>query len=186
MSPEGILQQLVRIQSEVDLANVEALKEEHQLKMKHFNSLKTVLEERDALIREIDNFWEIVILSSDLLEIIKECEENIKIDISWVKELKVEYKKGNKFYSNIKVKENKYFENSFLEKEFSLFGNECTNTEIRWKGQKKYLENPLIKFFISEGGEEEGNMSIFQILSDIYLNAVYYYVRLEEGSEEEE
>lgn len=190
MNPNDALKQLVDIQSKIDLENVEVLKEEFILKMNHFNKLKDTLDQRNTIAKEIEGFWETVLIGSDFLEILQETDssevnENNIIDISWIESIFVEYRPEYKYYIGIKTKENEYFENSLLEKEFSLFeSTDCIHTSIQWKN-KKLIENPLLKFFFSsDSTDNDINMSMFQILSDLYFNSVYYYVRLD-GEEEE-
>ncbi|EHY65504.1 template-activating factor I [Nematocida ausubeli] len=186
MTPEDALKALVNIQSKIDTANAETLKEEHNLKLSYFNSLKETMAERDTLIKEIDGFWEAVLCCSECAELLaemdyREGQEETSIDISWIDEIIVEYREDFKYYVGIKAKENAYFKNTLLEKEFSLFeGPECISTQIEWKN-KKLIENPLVRFFSSaDSSDDDTNMAIFQLLSDIYFNAVYYYVRLPE------
>lgn len=56
MSPEDATKKLVDIQTGIDSANIDVLKEEHELKLKHFNRLRSTFSERDALIEAIDGF----------------------------------------------------------------------------------------------------------------------------------
>ncbi|KAH9385923.1 template-activating factor I [Nematocida major] len=189
MSPENTLKKLVDIQTAIDTANIETLKKEHQLKVSYFNDLKPTLQERDALLAEIDGFWDTVLISSECIDVLAEMEnpEPAAVDISWIGGIRVEYREDFKYYIRMDVKENPYFENSVLEKEFSLFEDvPGTSTPIQWKG-KKNLENPVMRFFMStEASDEDLNMSMLQIFSDVYFNAVYYYVRADESEEEEE
>ncbi|KAI5190837.1 template-activating factor I [Nematocida minor] len=191
MNPNDALKELVEIQSKIDLANIEALKQEYLLKLEHFNGLKETLNQRNILAKEIEGFWESVLVYSDFVEILQEFDyregqEEASVDISWIESISVEYRPDFKYYIGVKAKENEYFENAVLEKEFSLFESaDCINTSIQWKN-KKLMENPLLKFFSSsDATDDDSNMSMFQILSDIYFNAVYYYVRLD-GEESEE
>ncbi|EIJ87353.1 template-activating factor I [Nematocida parisii] len=187
MVSEEVFTELVNIQTKVDAANTETLKEEHKLKLAHFNNLKQILSERDKITKDIEGFWETVLVESEFIEVLgemdyKEDQSELPIDVSWVSEVIVEYREDYKYYVGIKAKENPFFENTFLEKEFSLFENpNCVSTQMQWKN-KKLLDNPLIRFFTStDTTDDDANISIFQLLCDIYFNAVYYYVRLDEN-----
>lgn len=193
MNPNDALKQLVDIQSKIDLENIEILKEEYHLKLKYFEKLKETLEKRNEIAKEIDGFWESVLISSDFLETLYgpepvEIPDASVVDFSWIDSLMIEFRPEYKYYIGIKAKENEYFENAVLEKEFSLFTtSDCIQTTIQWKNKKKLIENPLIKFFLSpDTTDSDSNMSIFHILTDAYFNSVYYYVRLDKEDEDEE
>ncbi|KAI5179806.1 template-activating factor I [Nematocida sp. AWRm80] len=185
MNPKEVLKQQIDYQNSIDKVLLEAVKREFIGQKKDFNALKDIFEKRDKLAREIDSFWVNIIANSDFADelLLLDGPVNYK-DISWIKELKVEYRSNFKYYVSIKAGLNEYFENTLLEKEFSLLEViDCINTPIKWKG-KSFLDMPLLRFFSSEEPtQDDENLGIFYILSDLYFNASYHYMKLYEETE---
>lgn len=191
MNEENRLKQLIDIQNHLDEINIATLKEEFLFRQERFRKMQDILEKRDKYAEELENFWVSVVSNSEYFYIIfgkeefKEGEDEC-IPFDWIDFLKVDFLPNFRYRVEINAKENEYFENKKLVKEFSLFEQgDCKWSPIEWKGGKKSLpECPLLRFFSSEdSSDDDDNLNIFQILSDIYINAVYYYMRKEEPEE---
>lgn len=194
MQTEKLYKRLINIQNTIDQLNIEALKREFDAKLRDYEKLKESLEERNSLVEDIDGFWEEVIMNSEMAEdLLEDCSGSPsstpleEVDGSWIGSLRVEYRPNFKYYVSLIPKTNEYFSNEFLEKEFSLFENkDCIYTTITWK-EKKTLDNRLINFFSSDdSSDDDYNVNMFQILCDLYVNAVYYYMRCDEEEEMED
>lgn len=188
MESEVVHKQLIDIQKDIDRKNLEASKKDFLAKLDLYSSMADTLGKRDELAKEIPDFWQCVFVDSEILDVLyndeiisEEKEEEIEeaegmfLGCEWVESISAGYREGFKHYVTLKAKENPFFENAVLEKEFSFFSTEGFKfTEIKWKG-KKMLENPLLRFFST--GENDDNVGIFDMLCDLYVNAVYYYVK---------
>ncbi|OAG29050.1 template-activating factor I [Nematocida displodere] len=187
MNGEAQLKKLIDIQNIIDELNVKALKKDFLGKLEDYKSMEDVLNKRNHTTDEIEGFWEDVILNSEFADVFCDEKEDATLDMSWVDTLKVEYREDFKFYVGIKTKENEYFDNELLEKEFSLFERQdCLKTAIEWRG-KEVTDNPLLRFFSSKDCTDcDDNMNMFHILSDLYVNSVYYYMRCDEEVSDEQ
>jgi hypothetical protein len=183
---------LLEIQEKVDLMNEEVAKKDFLLKKEHLEKMKDLLKERDSIVKKVPEFWMKVFGDSESLEILHNDQivedeeeaadaEEVFLQCQWIRAIRIEYREGFRHYLRIEINENPFFENSLLEKEFSLFtfDPEFISTEIRWKG-KQLLENPLLRFFSTK--ENDDNLAIFDILCDIYVNGAYYYAKTDERS----
>ncbi|KAI5171187.1 template-activating factor I [Nematocida sp. LUAm3] len=190
MNTEETLKELIELQNGLDDINLEALKKELLIKQKDFENIKEILEKRERYIREIPNFWQTVFSKTEYLyvllgkEEVKEGEEEC-IPFEWIKSLKVDYRSGFRYWIEIEVEEgNEHIENRKLTKEFSVFEENNNNsvwTDILWReGRKPLPECALLRFISSEEDDDEDDLNLFQILSDIYVNAIYYYMRTDE------
>jgi len=187
MNRDEYSERLVGIQNTLDTINMEEHKQEFNLKLESYGRIKEILEERNRIAKEIEGFWETVFLNSEFADILLgsagDREDSGECEAYWIDSLRLEFRPNYKCYVAVVAKENEYFENTLLEKEFSWFEpGECKFTQMVWKG-KKVMDNTLIRFFSCEdSSEDDDNMSVFQILYDLYVNAVYYQMRSEETS----
>ncbi|KAI5187300.1 template-activating factor I [Nematocida homosporus] len=196
MNSEHTLKELIAIQNSLDATNLKVLKKEFNSKQQDFALLKEELERRDKYAKELDGFWSTVFCNSDYFYVLlgkencKEGEEEC-IPLDWIESLSVDYRPDFKFWVEIKVRPNEYFDNQSLTKEFSLFADSNQDqkwTAINWKpGKRALFDCPLIRFFTAEEiPDEDDNLNTFQILSDMYVNGVYYFMRRDEPEEIEE
>lgn len=197
MEEELVHKKLVNIQREIDRRNVEASKQDFMAKTELYNGMKGMLDERDKMVSELAGFWQTVFVHSEVLDILyndviledsaeqkdKESEDEYErtfLECEWIDSVRIEYRDSFKVFVEVRTRDNVFFDNPRLTKEFSYISSESLETTpIEWKG-KKMLENPLLRFF---SGDNDNNIPIFDMLCDIYVNAVYYYVKSDERME---
>ena len=187
MNGEETSKKLIEIQEKLDPINEDQIKEEFVLKLRYFDRIRSLLAERDTVALEIDQFWETALLNCEFAEVLfsltDEKDNSEYLHSAWIKSLFVEYRPDYQCYVRVEAHPNEYFENKVLEKEFSVLDiseNKGTkHTDIQWTG-KKVLDNQFLRFFSSANSVDDDSINMFYIFYDVYVNAVYYYLRVDE------
>ncbi|MFH4976169.1 hypothetical protein AB6A40_002878 [Gnathostoma spinigerum] len=134
-STQKILEQMDRIQGEIDKLNENASEEILKVEQKYNTLRKPFFEKRNELVQNIPNFWVTAFVNHpNISAILDEEEEECLHYLS-----KVEVEEFDDIKSGYRIKlifdENPFFENTQIVKEFFLGNAEPTSmtSEINWK-----------------------------------------------------
>ncbi|KAF7683575.1 hypothetical protein TCON_1210 [Astathelohania contejeani] len=171
---EKLVTEFMRIQNQLDEKYTLLLREEFELKYKHHQSIRPILDERTMLFKkwqetnDFDHFWSQAILKYEIGVDILPVDSAGNPASDWIKDLKVDYEPGYFCNVEIVVKENEFIENKILTKRFSVENNEREVTKLIWKNK---TSAPIFEFF--ENDEDE--LEIFDVLYELYVNGIFYF-----------
>lgn len=170
-------------QSRVDQEYKEFAKNDFNVKLEYFNSLKPILKERDDFIQDLPssdegaNFWEKAAQNCPSFRDLLPLEEE-DFSISWIESLRCWYEENYVCGVEIALSRNDYLNNRRLTKKFSLLDHTSEGTELKVKKEAECL---LFDFF----RENDYDLEVFDILYELYINGAYYYCMCDESDSTE-
>jgi len=193
---QDIIEDIDRVQNEIDALNEEASEEILKVEQKYNNLRQPHFNRRAELIKKIPNFWVTVFVNHPQISAL--LDEEDEEALHYLSSLEVEEFEDIKSGYRIKFHfaENPYFNNATLCKEFMLSDSgeqSCKATGIEWKpkmdltnkgnklgaeaGQKRHLEDPESFFawfndHLEGQADEVGEL----IKDDIWPNPLQYYL----------
>ncbi|WUR03390.1 NAP family protein [Vairimorpha necatrix] len=159
------------IQHELEIKDRLHQKKEFDLALEGYNNIKSLLSRRDDLLlstNSFSSFWSRAFDKFDVsLKILPRKDK--KLDLSWLKSFKVEFRDNYKSVVRMELFPNEYVKNEILEKELGVYENEVERSKVEWKGEERSL---IFQFFDSDESEFE----MFDFLYEIYKNGIFYYL----------
>lgn len=158
-------------QSKIDKQYRIYAKNDYNMKLTFYNSMKSILKERDDFISDLcnngANFWgKAAISCQQLLVLLPEEEE---LPLTWIESIKCSYEDNYVCKVEITLLRNQYLNNRKLIKTFNLIENSSEGTELKIKKESNCL---FFNFF----RDNDHDLEVFDILFDFYVNAVYYFI----------
>ncbi|EEQ82459.1 hypothetical protein NCER_100814 [Vairimorpha ceranae BRL01] len=159
------------IQQELDKQHTLQAQKEFELAIEGFNRIKNLLNQRDDLLLSkqedglFTEFWTKAFENFGVNEEILPYIDS-KLDLSWLKSFKVEYRKEYICCIKIELFPNEYVENEYLEKKMGA--NEIESTKVIWKNNDKCI---FFQFFDTDDDDWE----VFDFMYEVYRDAYYWY-----------
>lgn len=206
---QNALEEIDACQNEIDALN-EAASEDILIVEQKYNRLRTpYFDKRNDIIKRIPNFWVTAFVNHPQISaILDEDEEDC---LHYLTQLEVEefddIKSGYRI--SFHFKENPYFENKMLTKEFNLGSSgdpAFESTPIRWKegndlskkiknkgggkGRKRFLEQKTLFGWLADDADPSADDIAEVIKDDVWPNPLQYYlvpdIEVENGVEGED
>lgn len=162
-------EKLVNYQNKIDRQYKIYAKNDFILKLTYYDSMKSILKERDEFINDLINsginFWQKVCENCAIFhQLLPDDQENSLIFDS----IKCYYQENFICGVEIILRKNPYLHNRKLSKKFNLIENTSDGTELKIKKETQCL---LFDFF----RDSEQDLEVFDILFETYVNAAQYY-----------
>jgi hypothetical protein len=167
---------LIAIQDKIDESYLDFVKKDFDLKLSHYQKIKADILKRDTILLEQMDESALTVFMSNAITNFEAIQDLFpqtakkSFDSSFVKFLKAEFLDNYKMKVTMHLNENKYVNNSILEKTIHLFEDEPEAAKIEWKDDQGLC--PILDFFESD----EDDMKIFDIIYKFYVNLVLYSV----------
>ncbi|TBT97556.1 hypothetical protein CWI38_2480p0010 [Hamiltosporidium tvaerminnensis] len=171
---EEIQKRLLNIQEELDNEYIEYTKRDFELKLSHYTQIKPILDQRDLIFADLKNPWELCFLNYEMGCELLPIDKNNKVIADFIENIKVWYEEN--YFCCVEISftdTNPYFSNKKLLKKFSVLSEETENTKINWTEK---INAPIFQFF----EEEEDILETFDVLYEMYVNAIFYLSLAEE------
>jgi len=204
LETQKALEEIDACQNEIDFLNEKASEEILKVEQKYNQLRKPHLEKRNEFIKSIPNFWVTAFVNHPQISGILEEEEEdclhylVKLEVEEFEDIKSGYR------INFHFKENPFFENDILTKEFHLgtSGDPASqSTPIRWKegqelpkksketkGRKRTLEMKSFFKWFQDNGDPSYDDIAEVIKDDMWPNPLQYYlvpdIEVENGVED--
>ncbi|CAJ0568595.1 unnamed protein product, partial [Mesorhabditis spiculigera] len=179
-----MIKQIDEIQSHVDNLNEQASEEVIKIEQKYNQLRRPHMEKRTKLLKEFPQFWPMALLNHpQIAALVAEDEEDALMSLA-----AIEIDEADDIKSGYKItfrwKENEYFENDSMTREYFLGGDEpgCKITQIRWKEGKKLGKSsdrnaPFTFFAWLDTNLEPAADDIAEVIKDdIWPNPLQYYL----------
>ncbi|KAM0685283.1 hypothetical protein COBT_003508 [Conglomerata obtusa] len=155
-------QSLIQLQDKLNKNFEDYAAKEFQFHLENFKQIEPILSEREKYIKDIPNFWSTSLTNSEL------GKDQTSIDYSFITSLVVKYEE--EFWCSVVVclKENPFVKNNKLIRRFNIMTEELVMTNPDWI---KKNDNVFLNFFETN----EVDCDMFDLLYDIYVNAIDYY-----------
>ncbi|KAI6200544.1 Protein SET [Aphelenchoides besseyi] len=185
ISTQETLEELDRVQSELDTLNEKANDEIIKIEKKYNQLRNPHYESRQKLIEAIPNFWVTVFINHPTTrEILSEDEEELMHYLTRLEVTEDLHENESGYTIRFVFDVNPYFENRELVKAFSMESNgelTCTSTKIDWKPGKEpkrttnRTNRPFFDWF--KDTEEPSSDDVADIIKDeIWINPLQYFL----------
>jgi len=203
------LEEIDACQNEIDALNETASEEILVVEQKYNKLRKPYFDKRNDIIKRIPNFWVTAFVNHPQISVILDEDEEdclhylTKLEVEEFDDIKSGYR------INFHFKENPYFENKILTKEFHLGSSgdpASQSTSIRWKegndlskkiknkgggkGRKRFLEQKTLFSWLTDHADPSADDIAEVIKDDMWPNPLQYYlvpdIEVENGVEGED